>query len=81
MEIDQGKENEILDLSHYIALLKHSSQEYPIGEELSAQFRKMNLNPLHYVLLSFWYRLVGDDIIHYRLFSVLVFLTCDASQN
>ncbi|HDR53011.1 MAG TPA: phospholipid carrier-dependent glycosyltransferase [Mariniphaga anaerophila] len=34
----------------------------------------MNLNPLHSVILSFWYRLTGDDILHYRLFSVLIFI-------
>jgi len=74
LEIDLGKENEILDLSHYKELLKHSSQESTIGEELSAQFRTMNLNPLHYAFLSFWYRLTGDDILHYRMFSVLIFI-------
>lgn len=74
LEIDLGKENEILDLSHYKELLKHSSQEHTIVEELSAQFRTMNLNPLHYAFLSFWYRLTGDDLLHYRLFSVLIFI-------
>jgi uncharacterized membrane protein len=74
LEIDPDTGNNIVDLSHYRGLLKHSSQNYTIGEELTAQFRTMNLNPLHYVFLSLWYRLTGDDIVYYRLFSVLVFI-------
>jgi uncharacterized membrane protein len=74
LEIGPGMENEIVNLSHYRALLKHASTELTIGEELRAQFGTMNLNPLHYVFLSFWYRLAGDDIVHYRLFSVLIFI-------
>lgn len=72
--LDDGTINEIHPLNHYKALLKHSSHEMTLGEELSAQFNTMNLNPLHYVLLSFWYRITGDDIVHYRMFSVLVFI-------
>ncbi len=74
LEIDHDRKNEILDLSYYRGLLKYSSQDYTLREELSAQFRNMNLNPLHYAILSFWYRLTGDDILHYRLFSVLIFI-------
>ncbi|MCF8224766.1 MAG: glycosyltransferase family 39 protein [Bacteroidales bacterium] len=74
LEIDPGTENKILDLSYYRGLLKNSSQEHTLGEELSSQLSTMNLNPLHYIFLSFWYRLIGDDILHYRLFSVLIFI-------
>jgi len=74
LEIGPGMENEIVDLSHYRGLLKHSIQNYTIGEELRAQLGTMNLNPLHYLFLSFWYRLTGDDIVHYRLFSILIFI-------
>ena len=74
LEIDPGVENEIVALSQYKALLKHSAHEYTLGQELAAQIRTMNLNPLHYVFLSFWYRLTGDDILEYRLFSVLIFM-------
>lgn len=74
LEIDPGVENEIVALSQYKELLKHSSHEYTMGQELSAQIMNMNLNPLHYVFLSIWYRLTGDDILHYRLFSVLIFI-------
>jgi uncharacterized membrane protein len=34
----------------------------------------MNLNPLHYMLLSVWYRIFGESLVWYRLFSVFVFL-------
>ncbi|MFC2090948.1 glycosyltransferase family 39 protein [Bacteroidota bacterium] len=74
LDIDPARENEIVNLSYYKGLLKHASHEYTMGEELSAQLRTMNLNPLHYVLLAFWYRLTGDDILHYRLFSVMIFI-------
>lgn len=74
LELDPGRENEILNLSYYRGLLKYASQDYTLREELSAQFQNMNLNPLHYVILPFWYRLSGDDILHYRLFSVLIFI-------
>lgn len=74
LDIGPNMENKIVDLGYYRELLKHSSHEYTIREELSAQFNTMNLNPLHYVLLSFWYRLTGDDILQYRLFSVLIFI-------
>lgn len=74
MGIDSGSENEIVALSRYKELLKHSSGDYTLGQELAAQSRTMNLNPLHYVFLSFWYRMTGDDILHYRLFSVLIFI-------
>lgn len=74
LDIGPNKENEIVDLSYYRDLLKHDNHDYSIRKELSAQFKTMNLNPLHYALLSFWYRLTGDEILHYRLFSVFIFI-------
>lgn len=66
--------NEIAGISEYTRLLKHGNFDYPLIPQLKKQVRNMNLNPLHYPLLSIWYRLVGDDFVHYRLFSVLMFL-------
>jgi uncharacterized membrane protein len=73
-EIDPGEVNKIENISYYTELLNHRQWDYPLGEQLKAQLQNMNLNPLHYTLLSFWYRIVGDDIVHYRLFSVFIFL-------
>lgn len=74
LQIDDSKLNEIAPISHYTGLLKHNDFNYPLLPQLKKQLQNMNLNPLHYLLLSFWYRLTGDEFIYYRLFSVLVFL-------
>ncbi|TNF44595.1 MAG: hypothetical protein EP310_02995, partial [Bacteroidetes bacterium] len=66
--------DEIVSINEYTKLLKHSDFDYPLIPQIKKQLQNMNLNPLHYLLLSFWYRMVGDEFIHYRLFSVLVFL-------
>lgn len=66
--------NKIVNINEYTRVLKHSEFNYPLLPQLKKQITNMNLNPLHYPLLSLWYRGVGDEFIHYRLFSVLVFL-------
>lgn len=66
--------NEAVNITEYTRLLKHSDFDYPLVPQLKKQLQNMNLNPLHYMLLSFWYRLTGDEFIYFRLFSVLVFL-------
>ena len=74
LHVSDAHLNEIVNINEYTKLLKHNEFDYPLIPQLKKQLQNMNLNPLHYVLLSFWYRLVGDEFIHYRLFSVLVFL-------
>ncbi|MBN1118811.1 MAG: glycosyltransferase family 39 protein [Bacteroidales bacterium] len=74
LQLDDSKLNEIVPISHYTGLLTHTDANYKLQEELKAQIQNMNLNPLHYMILSFWYRMIGDNPIHYRLFSVLIFL-------
>lgn len=74
LQIDSTKLNEIVPIAHYNTLLKHSHAHYTIGTELKGQMQNMNLNPLHYTLLSVWYRIVGDSFYSYRLFSVFIFL-------
>ncbi len=74
LQIDDSKLNEIAPVSHYTGLLTHKDANYKLGDELKSQLKNMNLNPLHCILLSFWYRVAGDGIVDYRLFSVLVFL-------
>ena len=72
LEIDNSKLNEIAPISHYTGLLKNP--KLSLGAEYKAQLQNMNLNPLHYMLLSIWYRIVGDSFVDYRLFSVFIFL-------
>ena len=72
LEIDGSKLNEIAPISHYTDLLKNPKMSF--ASEYKAQLQNMNLNPLHYMLLSIWYRIVGDSFVDYRLFSVFIFL-------
>jgi len=74
LEIDSSKLNEIAPISHYTDLLRHRHTDHSLGSEYKGQLQNMNLNPLHYLLLSIWYRVVGDSFLDYRLFSVFVFL-------
>jgi len=74
LNVSDAHLNEIVGISEYTSLLKHSKFDYPLLPQLKKQLQNMNMNPLHYMLLSFWYRLTGDAFIYYRLFSVLVFL-------
>lgn len=74
LHISEAHLNEIVNISEYTKLLKHSNFDYLLFPQLKKQLQNMNLNPLQYLLLSFWYRLTGDAFLYYRLFSVLVFL-------
>lgn len=74
LNVSDAHLNEIVNIKEYTDLLYHSDFNYPLIPQLKKQLKNMNLNPLHYPILSVWYRMVGDDFIHYRLFSVLVFL-------
>jgi len=74
LHLSEAHLNEVVNIDEYTGMLKHSDFDYPLLPQLKKQLQNMNLNPLHYLLLSFWYRIAGDGFIHYRLFSVLVFL-------
>lgn len=74
LQIDSSKLNTIAPISHYNDLLKYDETQSSLGSEMKAQLKNMNLNPLHYMLLSFWYRVAGDSFVSFRLFSVLIFL-------
>lgn len=66
--------NEIKNISFYSDQLSLKKKKNPIGSELKGLFSSTNLNPLHYTFLMLWYRIIGDDAIHYRLFSVFIFI-------
>ena len=66
--------NEILDAEFYRDLYRLAKQDRPLLTELRGLAGLPTLNPLHYPLLMMWYRVVGDDPVHFRAFSVFVFL-------
>ena len=66
--------NEIKNISYYHDLYHLKTQHYTIGSQLKGLFSSTQLTPLHYSFLIFWYRIVGDDFIDYRLFSVFIFI-------
>ncbi len=67
-------ENEIIGIDYYKSMLRLNEQDLTIGSQLKNQLNTMNLNPLHYALLVFWQRIAGDEPVHYRYFSLLLFL-------
>lgn len=74
-DLDSSKLNKIVPISHYTGIISYSdNSNYTFPKEIQAQLKNMNLNPLHYMLLSVWYRLFGESLLWYRLFSVFVFL-------
>ncbi len=66
--------NEVTSLSYYKDLVRLKKLNVPLGQELKGQIHSMNLNPLHYFFLTFWYRIFGDSTFSLRLFSVFMFL-------
>ena len=66
--------NEIKNISFYHDLYRLNKQDYKIGSQVKGLFASPQLNPLHYPFLMVWYRIVGDYPIHFRLFSVFVFI-------
>ncbi len=66
--------NEIKNISFYHNLYHLNTQHYSIWFQLKGLFSSTQLTPLYYSFLIFWYRIVGDDHIDYRLFSVFIFI-------
>jgi len=66
--------NEIRSSKFYFDTYRLNKQDYNIFAQLKGLLTSTQLNPLHYPLLMVWYRIVGDDFVHFRLFSVLVFI-------
>jgi uncharacterized membrane protein len=66
--------NKVLSIQEYQSILRLNNN----SDKISSQFRGFsdmtNLNPLHYPLLMIWHRVVGDKPVHFRLFSVFVFI-------
>jgi uncharacterized membrane protein len=67
-------ENGIINIGYYKKLLRLNEHDLTIGGQLKNQLNTMNLNPLHYAFLAFWHRIAGDEPVHYRYFSLFIFL-------
>jgi uncharacterized membrane protein len=66
--------NQIANCSYYDSLLHLSTRPYSLKHEVTGILSDTHLTPAHYVFLTLWYRLVGDDDMDYRLFSVFIFI-------
>lgn len=66
--------NQIEGFSYYDSLLHLSTQHYSFKNEVSGILSDTHLTLAHYVFLTLWYRLAGDNDMDYRLFSVFIFI-------
>lgn len=66
--------NEIKSAGFYFDLYHLGKQDYALCSQLKGLLAAPQLNPLHYPFLMVWYRIVGDNPVHFRLFSVFVFV-------
>jgi uncharacterized membrane protein len=66
--------NQIEHFSYYDSLLHLSTKPYSLKHEVTGILSDTHLTPAHYVFLTLWYRLVGDNNMDYRLFSVFIFI-------
>jgi len=67
-------EDTVLNVNYYQDLLHLNTQNYTIGSQLKGLFSMPQFAPLHHALLIFWHRIVGDEYIHYRLFTIFTFI-------
>lgn len=66
--------NKITNVQEYRRWIELKRNDLSLGQQLKGIFTSTNLNPMHYPFLMIWYRLIGDKPVHYRLFSVFMFL-------
>ena len=67
-------ENEINNIDIFYDIYRLNKHDYTLYSQLKGLAVSTQLNPLHYPLLMLWYRVVGDDPVHFRLFSVFIFI-------
>jgi hypothetical protein len=70
--LDKIPVHAIRNIGFYDNLLHLGTQPYPLTSEISGILSDTPLTPAHYIFLTLWYRLVGDDMLDYRLFSLLI---------
>jgi uncharacterized membrane protein len=66
--------DEIVNIASYKYLLHLNNYSLSIKDQLTGQAKTMNLNPLHYMILTFWHRIAGDSTFALRLFSVIIYI-------
>jgi len=66
--------NEIISIKYFDSILHNTKKPYTTKQEITGVFSNTHLTPLHYVLLTVWYRVVGDADMDYRLMSVFIFM-------
>lgn len=66
--------NQIKDISYYDSLLHLNNKSQSLKSEIKGILSDTHLTPAHYVFLTLWHRIVGDDDLHFRLFSVFIFI-------
>lgn len=66
--------NQIQRFDYYDSLLHLSTKPYSLKNEVTGILSDTHLTPAHYVFLTLWYRLAGDNDMDYRLFSVFIFI-------
>lgn len=66
--------NQIKSYTYYDSILHLGTKPYSLKNEVAGIFSNTHLTPAHYVFLTLWYRLAGDNDMDYRLFSVLIFI-------
>jgi uncharacterized membrane protein len=66
--------NQIMSYGYYDSLLHLSTKAYSLKKEVTGILSDTHLTPAHYVFLTLWYRLAGDNDMDYRLFSVFIFI-------
>jgi uncharacterized membrane protein len=68
--------NEIKNITYYNKVLSLNERDLAVSSQINGLIRMTNLNPIHYYFLIIWHRLIGDDDVHYRFFSIFMFLLC-----
>ena len=72
--LDQIPVDEVRNCGFYRDIFSLNKQDSSLWVQMSGLLASTQLNPLHYPLLMVWYRIVGDEPVHFRLFSVFVFI-------
>lgn len=68
--------DEVKSISYYKEMISLNERELSIKDQLKGISGLVKLNPLQYVLLTFWHRLAGDSTTSFRLFSLFMFILC-----
>lgn len=66
--------NQIKSFGYYDSLLHLSTKSNSLKNEVTGILSDTHLTPAHYVFLTLWYRLVGDNDMDFRLFSLFIFI-------